>query len=890
MKALTMTHMSLSSLRHRRTSYRLLLTGIIISIYFVCVLALAVQGTMAASDKRYRDQVGYQDAAILGSDIPPHVLTDNGLASRVGVIHVLARTDTDLLVGALDATAQTLLNRRCVAGRLPEQPGEIAVEQSALARMRLDIGVGDSITLTLQDASGVKSVETTFTLTGILTEQTQAQAQPETYIFYQPYAGFPELLVSPGQILIPPSVVGQTLLVSYAPGINHTSFNEGLTRHGYDEWFIPYGNDLLRDEAAQAQMTLFLEMGLALVLTGCVGIANAFQTQMAERRDQIAMMRAVGATKRQIRRIFVREALLIALIAAPAALFLSWLTVWLLLRAIPDALVIPKQPLAYAIALIASMLVVLASALIPAFAGARVSPMQSLRRISVQRRVHSKKLRSQRSFRVPQLVARRAAQLYPARQIGLMLLIALVMWLATGAASSFRGIRETMADQSTRPDYELQATGYSVSSGYTFLKRNRGLAQADIRQIEQLPHVKRVAWTQSTRVNLLLDAPTLYGQAFAQRQVAPGNVNLPAGERLPVTDDELARSLPAFAAQKRVENPVLLADGDVFAVNAELIENLAPFLSEGAIDLDKINSGQQVLLTVPDLYVYATDDPDMLGADPYKPMDGINVVRTLTNDQFRAGEAYPILQAYVFEEEGLLSDDVEKHHVLQTPSIGGLLTGNMFEIGRVLESPFIGQGLNVITTHEGLNALGFYTGGIFTGNTWLDGQPTGEERKALTQEMERIAMRDPDVTLIDQESRTRTWRQYTLRALVTLMGVILLLTALSISMMNTSLSSRVRADARTIGMLRAVGADRNVLKETYRRQLLHMAVPGVLLGTAVCIYFIWENWVIYGNIVPMVAIFLASLVVITLGATSLHLNRLLRRATSEGIVAAMREL
>ena len=280
----------------------------------------------------------------------------------------------------------------------------------------------------------------------------------------------------------------------------------------------------------------------------------------------------------------------------------------------------------------------------------------------------------------------------------------------------------------------------------------------------------------------------------------------------------------------------------------------------------------------------------MLGADPYKPMDGINVVRTLTNDQFRAGEAYPILQAYVFEEEGLLSDDVEKHHVLQTPSIGGLLTGNMFEIGRVLESPFIWQGLNVITTHEGLNALGFYTGGIFTGNIWLDGQPTGEERKALTQEMERIAMRDPDVTLIDQESRTRAWRQYTLRALVTLMGVILLLTALSISMMNTSLSSRVRADARTIGMLRAVGADRNVLKETYRRQLLHMAVPGVLLGTAVCIYFIWEGWVIYGNIVPMVAIFLASLVVITLGATSLHLNRLLRRATSEGIVAAMREL
>lgn len=54
---------------------------------------------------------------------------------------------------------------------MPEKPGEIAIEESALARMRLDdVGVGDTVTLTLTPVEGVDEVRT-FTIVGIMENQ-----------------------------------------------------------------------------------------------------------------------------------------------------------------------------------------------------------------------------------------------------------------------------------------------------------------------------------------------------------------------------------------------------------------------------------------------------------------------------------------------------------------------------------------------------------------------------------------------------------------------------------------------------------------------------------------------------------------------------------------------
>lgn len=909
MKALTVNRMSLMSLRRRRRSFRLLITGIIVSIYFVCTLALAVQGTIAASECNYRDRVGHQDGVIFDSGrLNKEVLLDNGLASEVGVIHMLARTEAGLNVGSLDEAAQRMLGRRCTEGRLPEQPGEIAIEPSALARMRLDAKVGDRITLSLSDAEGRQTAEADFTLTGLLSEQTRSQMSQGYYTSAR-YAGFPALLVSPGQTLLPLEAVGQHMLVRYAPGINAEGFTMGLGRHGYHSFvFLSYRNELMRDDAAQQQMSLMLVMGLALILTGCVGIANAFQTQMSERREQIGMMRAVGATRGQIRRIFVREALLIALISAPVALLLSWLTVTLLSRAMPETLILPRQPLNYLIALAASMLVVVLSALLPAFAGARVSPMQALRRIAVQRRMHRRRLRSQWQFRVPRLVARRSAQLYPARQLGLMLLIALVMWLATGAASSLPSFRSSLNYYNTRADYEIMPSGYSTSGRhYSYVRRTKGLTAADMRQIQQIPGVESTRWTETERVQLPLEAPTLYGSALAWNTIAAGNMNLAKGETLPVTDDELLRYLPGFQREGRLDKPQMLAEAELIALDADMIAALAPYLSAGFVDLGAINSGQQVILAAPDLYItdpYQLPLPpgvELIGTPPpqnerqyaanhYEPMEGTRILRTLANDQFKPGDPLSILQAYAFEEDGTMREGPELHYAFHRPALGGLIAGNVFQIAEKLNAMSLGYGVSVITSHEGLSAMGLYSDGLYEGEIRLSSGTSPETRRLITAELEQYVLRDPDLSLIDTQARSRELRANMLRGLATLGGVVLLLTALSISLMNASLSSRIRSQARTIGMLRAVGADLPHLRELYFRELINMVLPGMLLGTAACVYYVSTAWVLYKDILPFTIFVVLALLLVTLGASALHLNRLLRRVSREGIMASMREL
>ena len=53
---------------------------------------------------------------------------------------------------------------------MPENPGEIALEESALAQLRLDIEVGDQVTWTMRPLEGLPE-ERIYTLVGVLSDQ-----------------------------------------------------------------------------------------------------------------------------------------------------------------------------------------------------------------------------------------------------------------------------------------------------------------------------------------------------------------------------------------------------------------------------------------------------------------------------------------------------------------------------------------------------------------------------------------------------------------------------------------------------------------------------------------------------------------------------------------------
>ena len=83
-----------------------------------------------------------------------------------------------------------------------------------------------------------------------------------------------------------------------------------------DEVNVSQPSDVLtaRAAAAGAFDSLFLGLGVVALIVGAVGVANIMIISVLERRSEIGLRRALGATRRQIRTQFLAESILLAVI------------------------------------------------------------------------------------------------------------------------------------------------------------------------------------------------------------------------------------------------------------------------------------------------------------------------------------------------------------------------------------------------------------------------------------------------------------------------------------------------------------------------------------------------------------------------------------------------
>ena len=129
-------------------------------------------------------------------------------------------------------------------------------------------------------------------------------------------------------------------------------------------------------DAAGAFDTLFLGLGAVALLVGAVGVANIMIISVLERRQEIGLRRALGATRGQIRIQFLSEAILLALAGGVAGVIAGAAStaVYAHIKGWPT--VIPAE--AWAGGLVAAILVGALAGLLPAIRAARLSPTQAL--------------------------------------------------------------------------------------------------------------------------------------------------------------------------------------------------------------------------------------------------------------------------------------------------------------------------------------------------------------------------------------------------------------------------------------------------------------------------------------------------------------------------------
>jgi putative ABC transport system permease protein len=129
-------------------------------------------------------------------------------------------------------------------------------------------------------------------------------------------------------------------------------------------------------DAAGAFSDLFLGLGAVALLVGAVGVANIMVISVLERRQEIGLRRALGATRGQIRMQFLAEAILLSLAGGVAGVAAGAAATAVYAHAHGESIVIPPE--AWAGGLAAAVLIGAAAGLLPAIRAARLSPTQAL--------------------------------------------------------------------------------------------------------------------------------------------------------------------------------------------------------------------------------------------------------------------------------------------------------------------------------------------------------------------------------------------------------------------------------------------------------------------------------------------------------------------------------
>ena len=130
--------------------------------------------------------------------------------------------------------------------------------------------------------------------------------------------------------------------------------------------------------AAKGQFTtLLLGLGAVALLVGAIGIANIMVISVLERRGEIGLRRALGATRRHISLQFLAESALLAALGGGAGLLLGALATLVYSQARNQPMVIPVYALVAAPG--AGLVIGAVAGLYPAAKAARLSPTEALR-------------------------------------------------------------------------------------------------------------------------------------------------------------------------------------------------------------------------------------------------------------------------------------------------------------------------------------------------------------------------------------------------------------------------------------------------------------------------------------------------------------------------------
>lgn len=841
MKKLTIHRLALADLRANKKDFVLLGIGIFLAIFLTTTVFLALFSLYGYQVKTRQETYGKEDGFLFQAGLlTAQELMDTGLVSEVGTITQPEESSASP-VGTYDEKAALLLNRQLLSGRLPQAPGEAALDETILERRYQGTAIGDTIEVSIQPQAYSPKVSKTFTVTGILRPMFSG-VEIQSRLFRNALPGntsLPQILLYREDPFLETLPKIHHLVFSYAPGGGLKKLHEAfpnaalieLNGFGYSRRPGEASDGIWRAYQFTNLAAPVLSAGCALVLCAIIGILEAVSGQFARKEQFYRMLRAVGATRGQLRAVSRRASLLLALLTAPAAVLCAAGLVWVCSLALPEYLVFSwKSPL-FPAAILASFVLVWICAEIPAFFAAR-KPILSQTPGPLRKNTVS----SRRSFVPHALISLRKLRLKPLQTVGSGILILILNLSLVCSVFSARDLTEYIRTLSnTVPRFQISNPLLSYKASLLTVIPESSLSMETVRELEQLPHVTSVTAQWEANINALVDSVGTYLLTvnLDNPQLWQYHPELNPGDYFPDAQLDGWTENQASQAHGYLDQQL---DTKQISVSLKLVvvsdlSQLSRDLKAGQIDKARLDSGEAVLLSVPEYYVTLEQGGCFRSSSKPSPSDKPDHYDYFTeNDQFSLGDTLPLVQVYSdSDSDNLMSALFTSTRATASPRIDGLLTGvpyGCFDIPAV------------VTTPEGLQSLGLRCDNTTDIQINLDGPVDRATEDTLQDRIQRIAAREDGLVVRDPMSLRRATVEFSTLSTVfffCLYGAILVITLVLIC--GTRIRD-FRGQRYTVGVLRAMGCDKSALSRLYFPQIFLCGLLGFLISLPCVIFFL----------------------------------------------------
>lgn len=748
----------------------LTLIGIILSVALISSIGLFIKGMQAAEIEDVKNTYGSYHLMFKKADTDLITkVTNNPKVARYGFYKELKgiALDENMSISQIITTDNALELSPYVIkeGIMPGNENEVAVEEWALRYLSKNAKIGDTIKFNNKE----------YKLSGIL--ENSIKSQNANSIIY--LTKTKDISLEDSTLLV--EISSKTKLRTAVDELKQLSNSNNVVENGPLLTRLGAGDK----DSSTSDLYFIVATIIAIVIVATIAVIyNSFQISVVERIREFGLLRAVGATPKQIKKIVLKEASILASIGVPIGLLFGIIAIMGISAAFKliggDSVLFIKldiDPYVMALSLVIGLISIYISALLPSIFAGKISPLAA---ISSRTSITKEKIKKRKHKIIQKLFGFEGAM--AAKNIKrnrkryritvFSIVISVVLFVAF---KSFMDMTFTIAD-TPNESRDVHFTAYRTGN----LQDGEAIDDNLINKIKAINSVDTVLKRYSSSY---FEAAVNSASEVKEVQAIEGIYNK-------ITLNENEKTL-------------LQASTEVYDNTA--LEKAKKYVEAGSIDIEKLNQGNGVILINKNI---------------------------IYNGKTKKKYVGPVAKLKVGDEIELQYLDYSNGEIpefgkgkIKKVKIAAILSDDPFD--------FYGSGssLKLITTEEAAKSL------IGEKNLTLDGLNIKikalEDEKLAEESIENAIRSNPGLRLVNNIDTNRRQKSSMLMIQILVYGFVIVVSLISCVNIINTITTNIILRKREFAALKSIGLTQKGLKKMIVLEGLLYGIVGSIYGSII---------------------------------------------------------